>query len=93
MRLCKLQQERDSTLAKLSGAEAKIQELQVKCARAEALASKLEERCSSLGIDKRRLQGQVTDLQSQVTQLEEKRKVRTSCTLLSIAEALRVHLA
>lgn len=74
-KLRKLQQERDSLQAKLAVTEARIPDLQAKLARAESLMPRLEERCSCLGLEKRKLQGQVTELLDQVAALEDRIKV------------------
>lgn len=71
----KIQQERDAVQAKLAAVEAKAQDLQLKLTRAEGLVPRLEERCNGLGLEKRKLQGQVAVLTGQVAALEEKIKV------------------
>ena len=81
-RLRKVQQEKDAVQAKLTAAESKLQEVEVKLTRAEGLVPRLEERCSGLGLEKRKLQGRVAELAGQVEAFEEKLKVRARFLVL-----------
>lgn len=49
--------------------------MEARLVRAEGLVPRLEERCSGLGFDKRKLQEKVAGLSEEVTKLQEKLKV------------------
>jgi hypothetical protein len=75
VRLGKVQAERDASAARAAAADARAAEAEARLARAEGLMPKLEERCSSLGLERKRLRDRVGALTQEVAALQDRLKV------------------
>lgn len=91
----KLQHERDGLVVSLAAVEASRSDVDAKLSRAEGLVQRLEERCSTLTFDKKKMQDKLSSLTEELSKVQDKLKVRCCwrfvCTCWCLLRAFMHH--